>query len=82
MKFTILKIMGVLFLAIWFLTCQKQKQPELSATVYLFNASHLAEDNSMPLFPGETSVQTIHAVLHDSEEIITQLRQAFGYTLV
>ncbi len=82
MKRIALGVLGLsLFLGV-FLTCQKKSLPQVQATVYLFFASHLEGEDIIPLFRGETSVQTIQAVLKDKEEISRELQKTFGYTRI
>ncbi len=81
-RFVLLILIIAALLLVW-TACQKTKPKEnIQASVYLFFASHLEGDNITPLFPGETSIQTIQAVLQDAEEITGELQKTFGYTRV
>ncbi len=73
---------GLSLLLLATLACRKEPPQQYQLTVYLLNASHQGNEQAMPLFPGETSIQTIQAVLNTSEEIMAELRKTFGYSRI
>ncbi len=47
--------------------------------LYLMKGSHQIQQEGMPLFPGETSIQYIEEVLENVEDVKRQLKRTFGY---
>ncbi len=64
------------------ITCQQSKSRDYTMTLFLFHASHRGNEQALPLFPGETSVQTVQTVLRNSEEIMQELQRTFGYSRI
>lgn len=47
--------------------------------LYLMKGSYQIQQEGMPLFPGETSIQYIEEVLKNVEDVKKQLKRTFGY---
>lgn len=77
----IFKFTFFLFISlIIFASCGKQKERSLyRMKVFLISGNNQMNEQSVPLFPGETSVQFIKNVLQNTEELETQLQRTFGY---
>jgi len=61
-------------------SCGKKKERSLyRMQVFLMSGNNQMNEQSVPLFPGETSVQFIKNVLQNTEDLEAQLQKTFGY---
>ncbi len=77
LKFPFLFLIGFLLI---FGSCGKKPQGSLyRMEVFLVSGTNQENEQSVPLFPGETSVQFIKNVLQNTEALKAQLKKTFGY---